>query len=223
MMNRRKYWKTGIVNGGVCAAIVLLLVGCRVMDEPLSIDNMPTAKVTMGGEKALVADHSDPTLQKRFADGTTPGSTDSALVWSQKFEEILKKQQEQAQKNQELLVENSDIKQRLEKTQTELSTTKKELDEANIFLQDMHRELTQWKADVLGFREEIRAAESAQMQALIRILKVLGAESSDLPNLLPGKTSPPAINPASVPQPTAPAGKTAESSVQPQSQPQPSK
>ncbi len=203
MKCRNKRNQEGVLFPAITTAI-LFLFGCRVVDEPLSIDNMPTAKIKMGSEQALVADHGDTTLQKRFADGTTAGSMDNALVWSQKYEELLKKQQEHSQKYQELFLENSDLKQRLEKTQAELSATKKELDEANIFLQDMHRELTQWKADVLGFREEIRGAESAQMQALVRILKVLGAESADLPSLMPGGTMKPGAPAAKAPEPSTP-------------------
>lgn len=103
-----------------------------------------------------------------------------ALAWSQKYEELLKQQQKQTEKSQALVTENSDLKQTIDKLQQDLAKTKKELEEANVFLQDMHRELTQWKSDVLGYREEMRQAQSAQMEALIRILKVLGAETTEL-------------------------------------------
>lgn len=184
----------------------VLLIGCQVMDEPIKVDNLPSARVTVGSEQALVADQGDPTLKKRFADGTTAGATDSALAWSQKYEELLKQQQKQTEKSQALVTENSDLKQTIDKLQQDLAKTKKDLDEANVFLQDMHRELTQWKADVLGYREEMRQAQSAQMEALIRILKVLGAETTDLsktPLEKPATTVSPAVSgskPAS-PQP----------------------
>ena len=44
---------------------------------------------------------------------------------------------------------------------------------------EMHVELNQWKADVLGFRDEMRKAEAAQLQALGKILRILGAEPAD--------------------------------------------
>lgn len=164
----------------VLVGFSVLLIGCQVMDEPIKVDNLPSARVTVGSEQALVADQGDPTLKKRFADGTTAGATDSALAWSQKYEELLKQQQKQTEKSQALVTENSDLKQTIDKLQQDLAKTKKELEEANVFLQDMHRELTQWKSDVLGYREEMRQAQSAQMEALIRILKVLGAETTEL-------------------------------------------
>lgn len=173
----------------------MLLMGCSVVDEPIKVDNLPTARVTIGSEQALVADQGDPTLKKRFADGTTDGATDSALAWSQKYEESLKQHQKLADKTQTLIAENSDLKQTIDRLQGELAKTKKELDEANSFLQEMHRELTQWKADVLGYREEMRQAQAAQMEALIRILKVLGAETTNLPKTQ--AENPAGISPAS--------------------------
>ncbi len=185
----------------------IFLIGCKFMDEPIKVDNMPSARVTVGSEQALVADQGDPTLKKRFADGTTAGATDSALAWSQKYEELLKQQQQQTEKNQALVTENSDLKQTISKLQGEMAKTKKELDEANVFLQDMHRELTQWKADVLGYRDEMRQAQSAQMEALIRILKVLGAETTDLSKTQVDKsapTAPPSVAPAKPESPQSP-------------------
>ena len=187
----------------------IVLIGCKFMDEPIKVDNMPSARVTVGSDQALVADQGDPALKKRFADGTTAGATDSALAWSQKYEELLKQQQQQTEKNQTLVTENSDLKQTIDKLQGEIAKTKKELDEANVFLQDMHRELTQWKADVLGYREEMRQAQSAQMEALIRVLKVLGAETTDLsktPLDKPAPAAPPAVAPGKSESPQSPPG-----------------
>jgi len=67
----------------------------------------------------------------------------------------------------------------VETLKAQLSQTQKELEEANEFLQKMHVELNQWKADVLGFRDEMRKAEAAQLQALGKILRILGAEPAD--------------------------------------------
>jgi hypothetical protein len=61
----------------------------------------------------------------------------------------------------------------------ELEQTRKELQQSNALLQDAHIELSKWKADVLGFREEIRQAQTAQLLALSKILRILGAESME--------------------------------------------
>jgi hypothetical protein len=59
-----------------------------------------------------------------------------------------------------------------------MKQTKKELNEANNFLQEMQLELNQWKGDVLGFRDEMRRAQKSQLDALSRILRILGAETA---------------------------------------------
>jgi hypothetical protein len=57
-----------------------------------------------------------------------------------------------------------------------LQQAHKELAEANSLLIDMRVELNNWKADILGFRNEMRNAETAQLETLLRILKVLGGQ-----------------------------------------------
>jgi hypothetical protein len=50
------------------------------------------------------------------------------------------------------------------------------LSEANGLLIEMRVELNNWKSDILGFRDEMRNAETAQLETLLRILKVLGGQ-----------------------------------------------
>ena len=83
------------------------------------------------------------------------------------------------ERNSALVEENVATKHQLSQLQVEYEQTKKELDEANTFLQEMHLELTRWKSDVLGFRNEIRKAQTTQLNALSRILRILGAEMVD--------------------------------------------
>ena len=58
----------------------------------------------------------------------------------------------------------------------QLKQAQKELNEANILLIEMRVELNNWKVDILGFRDEMRDAEKAQLEALLKILKALGGE-----------------------------------------------
>jgi hypothetical protein len=55
-------------------------------------------------------------------------------------------------------------------------------------------ELNNWKTDVIGFREEIRAADRAQLEALLKILKVLGGEPGA--ESVPGEQQGPSAGPA---------------------------
>ncbi|MCK4959674.1 MAG: hypothetical protein KAT00_09735, partial [Planctomycetes bacterium] len=84
------------------------------------------------------------------------------------------------EKNRTVLIENSTLKENLAKLNNQLTQTRTELDEASTFLQEMHIELTKWKGDVLGFRDEIRRSQATQLQALSRVLKLLGAEPAEL-------------------------------------------
>ena len=63
----------------------------------------------------------------------------------------------------------------------QLQQTQKELAEANGLLIEMRIELNNWKADILGFREEMRNAETAQLETLLRILKILGGQVTTEP------------------------------------------
>lgn len=42
----------------------------------------------------------------------------------------------------------------------------------------MKIELNGWKSNILGFRDEMRNADKAQLQALMRILEALGGETT---------------------------------------------
>ena len=42
---------------------------------------------------------------------------------------------------------------------------------------EMKGELVSWKANVLGFRQEMQQAQAAQLLALGRVLKLLGGEA----------------------------------------------
>ncbi len=156
----------------------ILFGGCQVIDEPISLDNLPTAKVNMINQPILVADQTDEAIGKRFADPETGSTTavQSAVAWSQRYDDLTKKNEATMAKNNEMFLENNDLKQQIAKLKADLDTANTELAEANDFMQDMHGELTKWKSDVLGFRNEMRNARTSELEALAKILSILGAE-----------------------------------------------
>jgi len=159
----------------ICLAILVLLTGCGIIEEPIEI-TLPSKPAP-----AAAVDQSDKSMERRFTEPSdiAPGAVESALMWSQKYDEISVKTEKLMDKNTALIQKNSDLKHKVTKLELELEQTKKEIDQANTFLQEMHLELTQWKGDVLGFRDEMRKADTAQLHALSRILKILGAEMSE--------------------------------------------
>ncbi len=58
----------------------------------------------------------------------------------------------------------------------DLAVEVRERDVSARVAEHMQVELVKWKSDVLGFRDEMRKAQSVQLQALTRIMKILGAE-----------------------------------------------
>ncbi len=115
---------------------------------------------------------------KRFEEQQKKQSSvvESAMKLSERYAKLSNEMSELKDKNAKLLSENKRLKKQYEKTKMELERTNKELKEANDLLIEMRMELNNWKADVLGFRDEMREANSAQMEALFKILKLLGGE-----------------------------------------------
>lgn len=105
-----------------------------------------------------------------------PSAVQSALVWSEKYAQAAEKLVRLQQVNQALEGNNRKLLAQIAKLQIDDQTSKKELNEANAMLIELREELTKWKANVLGFREEIQTAQQAQLEALQKVLKLLGGE-----------------------------------------------
>ena len=103
-------------------------------------------------------------------------AVENALVWSEKYADAVEKLVLMQQENRFLSEDNSKQAEQVAKLQAELRQCQKELGEANAMLIDMRTELKNWKADVLGFRQEMREAQQAQLIALRSVLKLLGGE-----------------------------------------------
>jgi len=100
---------------------------------------------------------------------------------SEKYQELSLETEKLRQANSTLKVENEDLARQIAALESELETTRTELAEASEFLQQMHAELGKWKSDVLGYRDEMRRAQVAELEALKKILKILGAEFVEVP------------------------------------------
>jgi len=108
-------------------------------------------------------------------EGPTP--VEQALELQRKLDECTKLLAQAREHNEKLVTANADLTTRSGEATMELKQARQELDDANLMLREMKKELTKWKQDVLGFRQEMRQAQAAQLDALHRVLKVLGAET----------------------------------------------
>jgi TolA-binding protein len=115
---------------------------------------------------------------KRFeqTDAAKTTAIEAAVEMSEKCSQLTAESAELKQKNESLRKERQQIENELEKTKTELQNTRRELSQANDLIMEMKVELNNWKADVLGFREEMRQADIAQLETLKKVLEILGGE-----------------------------------------------
>ncbi|MDD5459981.1 MAG: hypothetical protein PHF37_11385, partial [Phycisphaerae bacterium] len=149
------------------AAFLFMVVGCQAQQKSAKAD----LNTDSGRQQTDAA-------QKRFQGTDSDGQTavDAAIKLAQEYAALSDKTNQLQKNNQELAVENARLKDRIAALEPELQQTKKELDEANNLLIQMRIELNNWKSDILGFRDEIRQADKAQLQTLLKILEVLGGE-----------------------------------------------
>ena len=141
---------------------ILLMAGCSDQKQ---------AKVAINPDDPL-ARYWNEIIAKRFQESASQSSTavESAVELSGKYATLSEEAAVLRQKNQQLQEQTAAFESQLRQTQ-------KELAEANDLLIEMRIELNGWKSNILGFREEIRDAETAQLEALLRILKVLGGQT----------------------------------------------
>ena len=165
-----------IIFGTLLMGIVYFQAGCDLTGENRLQQKLAEPKTAASAQQAPVAEYSSEQMHRRFEPRPDDGTAQGTLVWAQRYEELSLKNNLLREKNSEIQAENSQLKQQLDALEKELGNTKKELAEANEFLQQMHLELNEWKTNVLGFRDEMRQAQKGQLEALAKILRVLGAE-----------------------------------------------
>ena len=144
------------------------LSGCATLQEPVRALLPPNSAETQ--QSGLV--------RKRFQETTQQGPTvaEAAMELSKKYAKLSEEATTLRQRNQNFTDENRLLKDKVVALEGQLQQTQKELTEANDLLREMLIELNNWKTDVIGFRGEMRNAEKAQLEALLKILKVLGGE-----------------------------------------------
>lgn len=153
---------------GFLAAIAL--GGCDMQMQPAAPSPKPTTAPIASSTSYL----SKSAVRNDAADGAS--AVESALALSDKqtklTDELLRLQQER----QQVEAENRRLTLQVAKLQNESEAAAKDLAQANQMLVEMRQELDAWKTNVLGFRDEIRTAQKAQLEAMKKVLSLLGAE-----------------------------------------------
>jgi len=101
-------------------------------------------------------------------------AAEAALEWMKKYSKAADELAQVQRTNRELREKNQTLLARNAKLLTEHEAMKRELEEASAMTVEMRRELNVWKANVLGFREEMKKAEDAELVILTRIMVLLG-------------------------------------------------
>lgn len=103
-------------------------------------------------------------------------AVESAMQWAEKYAQAAKELIVANKRIQEMEKEHKVLQMRLTKAQSENEALKREIRDANAMLAAMKQELKEWRNNVLGFRSEILASQKAQLQAMQRIMQLLGGE-----------------------------------------------
>lgn len=162
-----------------CLLSLMALTGCNTADDPLTLLNR--TEMAPAPKPPMEVQQTQQDIQRRFqaSEQEKTDAVQSAVMWAERYEQLSLKNNELREQNNKLVLENNELKHQTEKLQITLDSTRNELAEANEFLGQMHAELSQWKSDVLGYRDEMRQAQKAQLEALAKILKLLGAEPTE--------------------------------------------
>jgi len=119
------------------------------------------------------------TTARRFQDTPLEGRTavESAIELSEKYARLSDQSATLRQENQRLTTDNESLRQQITSLEAKLKQTQKELGESNDLLIEMLTELNNWKSNILGFRGEMRQAAQAQLEALLKVLEILGGQA----------------------------------------------
>jgi len=163
MKTMRKIWTLPLI-----CLMLLQALGCTLPPQPLTYVPVSDIEPVRGGDA----------VARRFQDdaGDTPTGLESAIRLSREYAKLSDEAAELRKAGQETEAENQRLKKQVASLDAELKQAQKELDEANTLMREIVVELNNWKSSVIGFREEMRGAEKAQLEALLKILKVLGGE-----------------------------------------------
>ncbi len=162
--------------------LMILLVPVLLLSNCVSVQELPKVAVISDSTARLSSTKSEKqqsdSVAKRFQESASQQSTvvESAMELSKEHAKLSEEAAVLRQEKKDLTARNLQLKGQVVTLEAQLQQTQRELSEANDLLITMRIELNNWKTDILGFRDEIRDAETAQLEALLKILKVLGGE-----------------------------------------------
>jgi predicted RNase H-like nuclease (RuvC/YqgF family) len=152
----------------VLLIVMLLLSGCSSQQKPVQSVVPPH----------LMEMQQSDSVAKRFQESNpqTSSAVESAIELSERYARLSEEAAALRQQNQSTMAKNEQLNDQIVALKAQLQQVQKELNEANDLLIEMRIELNSWKNNILGFREEMREAQTAQLEALFKILGLLGGQ-----------------------------------------------
>jgi chromosome segregation ATPase len=152
----------------VSLTATLLLSGCVSQEKPVQSPVAP---------HLLEMQQSD-AIAKRFQESNSqsPSAVESAIELSERYAKLSEDAAALRQQNQSIMAKNQQLNDQIVELDAQLKQAQKELNEANELLIEMRIELNSWKSNILGFQDEMRNAQTAQLEALFKILTLLGGQ-----------------------------------------------
>ena len=167
----------------ICGILVLvaagLFAGCDRMDMGMGMGRSTTPPVA--ATPAVEPRYNSPPRVNPpvvVREESNESAVETALAWAQKHMEVSAKLAASEKENRALTEKNQALAQQVEASKGQLAAAQKELNEANAMLKELEGRLAKWQENVLGYRQEMREAQKAQMEALGRVIKLLGGEAS---------------------------------------------
>ena len=154
--------------------LLLSLMPIFLISNCVSVQEPPRAAV----KPNFTEIQQNTSVANRFQESASqkPTVVESAMELSQQYAKLSEETAVLRQQNRDLTGTNQLLEEQVLALDAQLQQAQKELSEANDVVIAMQIELNSWKNDILGFRDEIRDAETAQLEALLKILTVLGGE-----------------------------------------------
>jgi acyl transferase domain-containing protein len=164
----------------IAAMIVALALGAGGCTEQMAVPDQPSGLGPTVSGPPVEPQPVDylPSTAVRGEQEETDTVISEALESQKKLTLAMEKLLQQQRINRQLTEENRTLAEEMIKLKKDLAAAQKELADANEMLLMMREDLNKWKANVLGFREEMQQAMLAVLKSQQRILALLGAEGA---------------------------------------------
>lgn len=154
------------------ALMTILSTGCTYyVQEPIE-------SVAVTPQTRTIATAQLSSRENMYTDITNKSQNASmgSLELDERFNNALKRSADLEKQVLDLKEENIKLAAKLETATSDLERANNDLVEADKFMRNMDKDLAQWKAEITNDRKENKIVQKAQLEALTRILRSLGAE-----------------------------------------------